>query len=91
MNDIFKTIEEYKNEFIDVLKKNKTQPDSDRISKTLSGRKNLQSLLKRIDTVEEFRDLVLSIFDQNTELYLDPSDLDEHVKYNKILLILIFF
>ena len=28
MNDIFKTIEEYKNEFIDVLKKNKTHFDS---------------------------------------------------------------
>ena len=28
MNDIFKTIEEYRNEFIDVLKKNKTHFDS---------------------------------------------------------------
>ena len=52
--------------------KNKTQPDNERIAKTLKQRKNLQSLLKRIDTVDEFKDLILAIFNQNNE-FLDPD------------------
>ena len=44
--------------------KNKTQPDVDRIGKTIASRSSIQSLLKRIDTVAEFRDLVLAIFNQ---------------------------
>jgi len=52
--------------------KNKTQPDVDRISKTIASRSSIKSLLKRIDTVAEFRDLVLAIFNQNSE-FLDPE------------------
>lgn len=52
--------------------KNKTQPDVDRIGKTIASRSSIQSLLKRIDTVTEFRDLVLAIFNQNSE-FLDPE------------------
>jgi len=52
--------------------KNKTQPDVDRIGKTIASRSSIKSLLKRIDTVAEFRDLVLAIFNQNSE-FLDPE------------------
>jgi len=52
--------------------KNKTQPDVDRIGKTIASRSSIKSLLKRIDTVTEFRDLVLAIFNQNSE-FLDPE------------------
>jgi len=58
--------------FDKLQQKNKTQPDNERIAKTLSQRKNLQSLLKRIDTVDEFKDLILAIFSQNNE-FLDPE------------------
>jgi hypothetical protein len=44
--------------------KNKTQPDVTNVSKTLKTRTNYKSLLKRIDTVNEFSELILNIFDQ---------------------------
>ncbi len=62
-----------KSQFFDKLQdKNKTQPDVDRINKTITSRSSIKSLLNRIDTVAEFRDLVLAIFNQNSE-FLDPE------------------
>jgi len=72
-NYVFLGKGETKSQFFDKLQdKNKTQPDVDRISKTIDSRSSIKSLLKRIDTVAEFRDLVLAIFNQNNE-FLDPE------------------
>jgi hypothetical protein len=72
-NYVFLGKGETKSQFFDKLQdKNKTQPDVDRISKTINTRSSIKSLLKRIDTVIEFRDLVLAIFNQNNE-FLDPE------------------
>jgi hypothetical protein len=72
-NYVFLGKGETKSQFFDKLQnKNKTQPDVDRISKTIDTRSSIKSLLKRIDTVAEFRDLVLAIFNQNNE-FLDPE------------------
>jgi hypothetical protein len=44
--------------------KNKTQSDVSNISKSLKTKSTFKSLLRRIDTVKEFTDLILTIFDQ---------------------------
>ena len=84
-NYVFLGKGETKSQFFDKLQdKNKTQPDVDRISKTISTRSSVKSLLKRIDTVAEFRDLVLAIFNQNSE-FLDPEYKKDKNKIKSVL------
>jgi len=84
-NYVFLGKGETKSQFFDKLQdKNKTQPDVDRVSKTISTRTSVKSLLKRIDTVAEFRDLVLAIFNQNSE-FLDPEYKKDKNKIKSVL------
>jgi hypothetical protein len=60
--------------------KNKTQSDIVNVAKTLKTRTTYQSLLKRIDTVNEFTDLILSILNQ-----VDPSLKNDKTKIKSAL------
>jgi hypothetical protein len=60
--------------------KNKTQPDVERAAKTISGRNTLKSLLKRIDTVDEFRDLIIALLKN-----INPDFVSDKTKVKSVL------
>jgi hypothetical protein len=60
--------------------KNKLQPDTDRVGNTIEKRPTLKTLLNRIDTADEFRDLTLSILNQ-----IDPQLTKDKTKVKSVL------
>ena len=60
--------------------KNKIQPDTDRVGNTIEKRPTLKTLLSRIDTADEFRDLTLSILNQ-----IDPQLIKDKTKVKSVL------
>jgi hypothetical protein len=67
-------------EYDTLQSKNKTQPDVANVGKSLQSRTTYKSLLKRIDTTNEFSELVLNIFNQ-----VDPNFANEKNKVKSTL------
>ena len=74
-NYVFLKTGQTKAQYFDNLQnKNKTQPNVARTSKALTKNASLKSILKRIDTADEFRDLVLAILNNvNPQFVADKS------------------
>jgi hypothetical protein len=67
-------------EYDTLQSKNKTQPDVANVEKSLQSKTNYKSLLRRIDTVNEFSELILNIFNQ-----VDPNFTNDKNKVKSTL------
>jgi len=61
-------------EYDTLQSKNKTQPDVANIDKNLKTKSNYKSLLRRIDTVNEFTELILNVFKQTDPNFADDKN-----------------